>query len=148
MPEEPPDKFTKHSLGLDGPAKLEALGGTLIVLIALFSSYDHITIAEKSIYLQQQWGIWIIFISFPILFIDAKLATRQRDRATNETARDRNRATGARERQRQAIALLHRSAVLTARFQLEPNELKSEPMAYQPTVALGRRRRWRLSSSV
>jgi len=76
---------------------------------------------KKSIYLQQQWGIWIIFISFPILFIDAKL-TRQRDRATNETARDRNRATGARERQRRAIALLYRSAVLTARFQLEPNE--------------------------
>lgn len=31
-------------------------------LIALFSSYDHITFAGRSIPLQQQWGIPFIFI--------------------------------------------------------------------------------------
>ncbi len=33
-----------------------------LALIALFSSYDHITFAGRSIRLQQQWGIPFIFI--------------------------------------------------------------------------------------
>jgi hypothetical protein len=44
----------------------QALGGIALGLIALFSSYDHITLAGTSIGLQQQWGI---------LFIAASVAT-------------------------------------------------------------------------
>jgi hypothetical protein len=33
-----------------------------LALTALFSSYDHITFAGRSIPLQQQWGIPFIFI--------------------------------------------------------------------------------------
>jgi hypothetical protein len=35
----------------------------ILGLIALFSSYDHITLAGRSIGLQQQWGIPLIVAS-------------------------------------------------------------------------------------
>jgi drug/metabolite transporter superfamily protein YnfA len=45
---------------------LHVLGGIALSLIALFSSYDHVSIFGRSIAPQQQWGI---------LFIAASLAT-------------------------------------------------------------------------
>jgi hypothetical protein len=41
-------------LGLDRQGLLEAAAGTVIALIALFSSYDHITAIGRTIHLQQQ----------------------------------------------------------------------------------------------
>ena len=41
-------------LGLDRQGLLEAAAGTLIALIALFSSFDHITAIGRTIHLQQQ----------------------------------------------------------------------------------------------
>ena len=133
----------------------------ILGLIALFSSYDHITAFGRSIGLQQQWGIPLIAASVATIFIDSQLATRARDRARdradqaaleakrersraadeanrreNEANRERNRADQERnraaearerqaeaaERQRQSLAELHRSALLSARVQLEPSE--------------------------
>ena len=55
-------------LGLDGQGLLEALGGgTVTALIALFSSYDHISLADRSIPLRQQWGIWLIAVSLALV---------------------------------------------------------------------------------
>ena len=54
-------------LGLDRQGLLEALGGTVIALIALFSSYDHITLADRSNPLQQQWGVWLIAASLALV---------------------------------------------------------------------------------
>jgi hypothetical protein len=56
-------------LGLDGQGLLEALAGTVIALIALFSSYDHITLPDHVIPLQQQWGIWLIAASLALVFV-------------------------------------------------------------------------------
>ena len=63
-------------LGLDRQGLLEVLGGTVIALIALFSSYDHITLADHFIPLQQQWGVWFIAASLALILVDAELATR------------------------------------------------------------------------
>ena len=54
-PVAPESKPAPRSLrGLDAEGLLQALAGTVIALIALFSSYDHITIAGRRLHLQQQ----------------------------------------------------------------------------------------------
>ena len=127
--EEPPDppEFPSasrpwsglDSLGLDRLGLTQTIGGLVLGLIALFSSYDHITFAGRNVPLQQQWGIPLIAASVATVFVDAQLATRSRLRAAhaalraaqdairaaqdaargaNETARERDLAS--RERQR------------------------------------------------
>jgi superfamily II DNA helicase RecQ len=118
----------------------------ILGLIALFSSYDHITAFGRSIGLQQQWGIPLIAASVATVFIDSQLATRARDRARdradqaaleakrersraadegnrseNEANRERNRAAEARERQRKSFERLDQAALLSARVQLDPS---------------------------
>lgn len=121
---------------LDRAGLIQAIGGLLISLIALFSSYDHISLATTTIPIQQQWGILWIASSLALVLVDAQLATRSRLRAANEAAeardradQERNRAAEARqrqaeaaERQREGIALLRGAALLTARHQLDPSE--------------------------
>ena len=113
--------------GLDRLGVLQALGGLVLGLIALFSSYDHITLAGRILQLQQQWGIPFIIASVATVFVDAQLATGSRLRATqdaaraeDETARERNRATEARKRQRESFKRLDQAALLSGRFQLDP----------------------------
>jgi hypothetical protein len=55
-------------LGLDRLGVLQVLGGLALSLIALFSSYDHITVFGRSIALQQQWGIPFIAASLATVF--------------------------------------------------------------------------------
>ena len=131
-------------LGFDCQGWIEAIGGLVIGLIALYSSYDHVNLFSSTIYLNQQWGIWLIVASLAVVAIDAQLASRsrlraaheaaeERDRATEErdrAAKERDRATEARERQAeetqrqgQGIALLRGAALLSARVQLDPSKL-------------------------
>ena len=44
-------------LGFDCQGWIEAIGGLVIGLIALYSSYDHVNLFSSTIYLNQQWGI-------------------------------------------------------------------------------------------
>jgi len=154
-PQAPPDLPVKKRPwpGLDHLGAIQAGGGVILGLIALFSSYDHIAAFGRRIGLQQQWGIPLIAASVAVVLIDSQLATRARDRARdradqaaleakrersraadeadrseNEANRERNRAAEARERQReraqrqrQSPAELHRSALLSARVQLDPS---------------------------
>ena len=87
-------------LSLDRFGLNQAIGGFVLGLIALFSSYDHITIAGQSISLQQQWGIaasvatvvtGCVQYSAP-LGRDAELASRSRLRAAIELEVERDRA--------------------------------------------------------
>jgi len=55
--------------GLHGTEVIQAGGGVILGLIALFSSYDHITAFGHSIGLQQQWGIPLIAASLATVFI-------------------------------------------------------------------------------
>jgi len=125
--------------GLDLLGAIQAGGGVILGLIALFSSYDHITAFGRSIGLQQQWGIPLIAASVATVFIDSQLATRARDRArdradqaalaaqrersraADEADRQRNRAAEARELQRKSFERLDQAALLSARVQLEPS---------------------------
>jgi hypothetical protein len=120
---------------------LQVLGGLVLGLIALFSSYDHITLAGHTLQLQQQWGIPFILASLATVFIDAELATGSRLRAAQDAARaedeaareryfareerqradrERNRAAEARERQTESFKRLDRAALLSGRVQLDP----------------------------
>ncbi len=114
--------------GLDRLGFLQSIGGLLLGLIALFSSYDHITLAGRSLPLPQQWGIPLIAASVATVLVDSQLATRARDRAAYEADRgayeadrDRNRAAESRERQGKSLGRLHTAAVLSARVQLDPS---------------------------
>ena len=61
-------------LGFDGKALLEAFVGSVVGLIALFSSYDHVDLPKRQLPLPQQWGVWLIALSLPLVFADAQLA--------------------------------------------------------------------------
>ncbi|MEB3331747.1 MAG: hypothetical protein VKI83_04560 [Synechococcaceae cyanobacterium] len=120
---------------LDRPGLLQALAGLILGLIALLTSYDHITFAGVSYPLPQQWGIPCIAASVATVFIDAELATRSRlraadaavraaqdsARAADEAAEERDRAAEARERQRESLERLDQAALLSARVQLDPS---------------------------
>lgn len=122
----------------------QAIGGLVIALIALYSSYDHISLPAFQIRINQQWGVWFIAASLAFVLIDAQLATGSRLRAAHDAAeerdqanqernranQERNRAAEARERQAegterqgQGIALLRGAALLSARYQLDPTKL-------------------------
>jgi hypothetical protein len=77
-------------LGLDRLGMLQVLGGIALGLIALFSSYDHITLLGRSLQLQQQWGILCIAASLATVLVDAELASGSRLRAAHERARDQD----------------------------------------------------------
>ena len=89
--------------GLDRLGLTQAIGGHALGLIALFSSYDHLTIAGEVIPIHQQWGIPLIAASVAKVFAgcvqygaprgrDAQLATGSRLRAADERKSDRDRA--------------------------------------------------------
>ena len=117
-------------LGFDGQGGLQLIGGLVIGLIALYSSYDHVNFFSSSIHLNQQWGVWLIVASLAVVVIDAQLASRSRLGEENRRIQDERTATEARkrqakqtERQGQGIALLRSAALLSARVQLDPSEL-------------------------
>ena len=113
--------------GLDRFGLIQAIAGLIFGLIALFSSYDHITLAGHSLPLQQQWGIPLILASVATVVVDAQLATRSRLRAENAAAserdradQERNRAAEARELQAEGFERLDQAALLSGRVQLDP----------------------------
>ena len=110
-------------LGFDGQGGLQLIGGLVIGLIALYSSYDHVNLFRSTIHLNQQWCVWLIVTSLAVVAIDAQLASRSRLRAAHEQAEARERQAEAAKRQGQGIALLRSAALLSARVQLDPSEL-------------------------
>lgn len=129
-PATPPESIDSQRPwpGLDRLGLIQAIGGLFLGLIALFSSYDHISIAGRNLPLQQQWGITFILASVATIFVDAELATRTRDRAADkadraayEADRDRDRAARSRKRQVERLERLHTAALLSARVQLDPS---------------------------
>ena len=97
VPPEFPSTLRPWS-GLDRIGLNQSIGGLVLGLIALFSSYDHITFAGRSVPLQQQWGIPFIFASVATVFTgcvqygaplgrDSQLATRSRLRAAHAAVR-------------------------------------------------------------
>ncbi len=87
-----------NQLGFDAQGGLQLIGGLVVGLIALYSSYDHFNVFGRVIPLSQQWDIWFIVASLAVVAVDPQLASRSRLRAENEAAEDRDRAAEARER--------------------------------------------------
>jgi len=78
------------------------LAGLVISLIALLSSYDHISVrAGAKLQLPQQWGVWFIAALVALVVVvaegfclaDAQLATGSRLRAANVAAGRRSRSS-------------------------------------------------------
>lgn len=96
----------------------------MIALIALLSSYDHISLpAAAKLQLPQQWGVWFIAASVALVAADAQLATGSRLRAANEAAEERNRAAEERERAARSDRVQARALRAGALVQLEPSVL-------------------------
>ena len=75
-PGSAPDLASLRFRGLDRQGWIQVLGGILIALIALLSSYDHIALpAGAKLQLPQQWGVWCIAASLALVLVDAQLAT-------------------------------------------------------------------------
>ena len=80
-PGSAPDLAPSRPRGLDRQGWIEALAGLVIALIALLTSYDHISLPAGALQLPQQWGVWFIVASMALVLVDAQLATGSRLRA-------------------------------------------------------------------
>jgi hypothetical protein len=94
---------------------IQALAGIVIALIALLSSYDHIS-------------LWFIVASMALVVVDAQLATGSRLRAAHDAARaedeaaeERNRAAEERERAARRAQRQARCDLVQLRHQLNPS---------------------------
>ena len=92
------EKLRRPAFNLDRQGWTQAIGGFVIALIALYSSYDHISLPAFQIRINQQWGVWFIAASLAFVFIDAQLATGSRSRAAHDAAEERDRANQERYR--------------------------------------------------
>jgi hypothetical protein len=128
-PPAPPDLPATPILWpcLDRLGFTQAIGGLVLGLIALFTTYDHVTLAGRYIPIPQQWGIPLIAASVATVVVDAQLATRSRlraaqdsARAADEAARERDLAAEARKRQAEGFERLDQAALLSGRVQLDP----------------------------
>jgi len=55
-------------LGLDQPGAIQAIGGLILGLIALFTSHDHLTLAGLDLPIPEPWGIPLIAASVATVF--------------------------------------------------------------------------------
>jgi hypothetical protein len=104
-PRVPPESqdYSRSWPSLDRLGLTQAIAGLTLGLIALFTSYDHITLAGSSLPIPQQWGIPCIAASLALVLVvfvpysaplgrDAELASGSRLREAHERARDQNSA--------------------------------------------------------
>jgi len=134
---ESKQKCSPGFLGFDPQGGLQLIGGLVIGLIALYSSYDHINVVGRVILLKQQWGIWFIAASLAVVVVDAQLASRSRLRAANEAAENRDRRREeALARVRDANEAARREAAQFLRARVEADARQAQ-LAYlaQPSVA-------------
>jgi hypothetical protein len=54
---------------LDLQGWIQSLAGLVIALIALLTSYDHISFPAGALQLPQQWGVWFIVASMAIVLV-------------------------------------------------------------------------------
>ena len=93
-------------LGFDGQGGLQLIGGLVIGLIALYSSYNHVNFFRSTIHLNQQWGVWPIVASLAVVVIVAaglcaaiaQLASQSRLGEENRRIQDKKTAAEAAER--------------------------------------------------
>ena len=137
---EDSDSSKRHPW-FDRQGIIQAHAGFVVALIALLSSYDHISLpAGISFQLQQQWGVWFIVASMALVLADAQLASQSRHReadqrlaAANEAVEERIKADRERnrsDRERKCAALRAQQQARCNRVQLchqlDPNEANAQ----------------------
>ncbi len=55
--------YPRRLFGFDSQALIQLIGGLVIGLIAIYTSYDQINLGNRSYPINQQWGIWFIAAS-------------------------------------------------------------------------------------
>jgi hypothetical protein len=129
---------SRRRCGLDQQGWIQVIAGLVIALIALLSSYDHISLpAGAKLQLPQQWGVWFIAASVALVAVDAQLATGSRLRAADVAAGRRSRSSCRRsrpeaiERERAARRARRqdRCALAQFEFQLHPNTTTRQRLA-------------------
>jgi len=119
-----------HSIRvLDRQGWIQAIGGIVIALIALLTSYDHIHLPGHIIPIEQQWGVWFIAASMALVLVDAQLATQSRHRERDRAAEERIRAAEERERAARRARRQDRCALAQFEFQLNPNTTTRQRLA-------------------
>ena len=119
-------------LGLDGQGWLQIVGGSVIGLIALYSSYDHINVFGRLVSLNQQRGVSFIIASLAVVFVVAEgfcaavaqLASRSRLRAENEAAQFRRARVEAEARHAQLAQVLSKLSSSEVRALFEDEALE------------------------
>ena len=114
---------------LDNQAGFTIAAAILLVLITLFSSYDHVDLPGiGTVEVPQQLGLPCLVAAVAAAAGEAELASRARDRDRNRateseetTAEERKRAAESRSDQKEAARLADRSTVLIGRFLLDAN---------------------------
>lgn len=95
------EELRRSAFIFDRQGWTQAIGGLVIALIALYSSYDHISLPAFQIRINQQWGVWFIAASLAFVLIDAQLATGSRLRAAHDAAEERDQTNQERNRANQ-----------------------------------------------
>jgi len=129
-------------LGLDRPGLLQASGGLILGLIALLTSYDHITLAGHTTQLPQQWGIACIAASVATVFMGL-CNTARHIGATLNWRRD----PGYEQRLQKLRLETEQSRERTKLIEKEIEQLDRENAREQALSALIRQRRFPPKSS-
>jgi hypothetical protein len=121
---------SRRSFFLDRQGWIQAFAGIVIALIALLTSYDHISLpAGAALQLPQQWGVWFIVASMALVLVDAQLATGSRLRAAQDAARAADEAAEERERATRRARRQDRCALAQFEFQLNSNAATRQRLA-------------------
>jgi hypothetical protein len=109
--------------GFDLQGLITVIGGVLLALITLFMGYDHVDLfGRATIRINQQIGLSVLFASLATLVIDAQLASRRRNRDSNDRAREADSAAEERERAARRAQRQDRCTLAQIEFQFSPND--------------------------
>ena len=129
--------------GFDLQGWITVVAGVLLALITLFTGYDHVDLFGRvAVRINQQIGVFILLASLATLVVEAQLASRRRNRDSNDRAREadaaarerdlasqerlradreRNRAAQERERAARRAQRQDRCTLAQLEFQFSPN---------------------------
>ena len=122
---------------LDSQGWTTVLAGALLALITLFTSYSHVSLPiVGDVTLHQQTGVPLIAASLATLVVDTQLASRRRSRdqrnrvrAADQAAEERERADRERERTARRAQRQDRCNLVQLRHQLNPSAANCRAVA-------------------
>ena len=109
--------------GFDLQGWITVVAGVLLALITLFTGYDHVDLFGRvTVRINQQIGVFILLASLATLVVEAQLASRRRNRDSNDRAREADSAAEERERAARRAQRQDRCTLAQIEFQFSPND--------------------------